>query len=177
MLNNLKKIFGWINDHLGALAIIGGVFWSFVTALWMSFALPLIDSHIDSRIMTLAEDSLGQMVDNHLKENGGFRGGFSEITGISKDSVVYALGSLYLKSKNIDTIFFSVNYQHGFDTEIMKMICSREEYNGVMFFVAPTGDVYYKDNKGFIWSANYSMADDCYYYYPPYNNNKRTKCL
>jgi hypothetical protein len=176
MLNNIRKIFGWINDHLGALAILGGVFWSFVTALWMSFALPLIDSHIDNRIMKLAEDSLGQMVDNHLKENGGFRGGFSEVTGIDKDSVVYALGSLYMKSKDIDTILFSVNYQHGFDTEIMKMICSREQYDGVMFFVAPTGDVYYKDSKGFVWSANYSMADDCYYYYPPYNNNKRTKC-
>ena len=67
MLNNLKKIFGWINDHLGALAIIGGVFWSFVTAIWVAFALPVIDGHIDKRVMLMAQDSLGTLVDLHLK--------------------------------------------------------------------------------------------------------------
>jgi hypothetical protein len=181
-MNHLTKILGWIQNHWGALAILGTMFWSFVTAIWVAFALPVIDAHIDSRIMKLADDSLGLMVDAHMtNKGGGFRSGFAEITGVPKENVTDSLAYLYLDEKTkdlkFDSLAFATNYQHGFNHLMIKLICSKQEYNSVPFWVAPTGDAYYEDVHGLIWDANYSNSDDCYYYYPPYNNNKRTRCV
>lgn len=172
----------WISEHWGALMIVGGIFWSFVTAIWVAFALPVIDQHIDKRIMKMADDSLSLMVDAHLSNNGGgFRGGFSDITGVEKNYVIDSLAWLYLNERNmeskLDTLDFAIEYQHGFNMLMIKLNCNRQQYNHVDFWVATTGDVYYEDIHGLIWDANYNYGDDCYYYYPPYNENKRTKCV
>ena len=80
-MKSINKIVEWVQNHWGALAIVGGMFWSFITAIWMAFALPIIDGHIDKRVMSLAKDSLSLMVDAHLSNNGGgFRGQLSDTT-------------------------------------------------------------------------------------------------
>jgi len=181
-LKSINKILEWINNHWGALAILGGMFWSFVTAIWVAFALPLIDAHIDSRIMVLADDSLSVMVDSHLKtKGGGFRGGFSDVIGLEKDEVVDFLFYMYLEERELknrlDILEFSANYQNGFNKLMIKLVCTKSEYNQVPYWLANTGDAFYEDGYGLIWDANYNYTDDCYYYYPPYNGNKRTKCI
>jgi len=181
MLTNFKKIFGWINGHLGALAIIGGMFWSFVTAIWIAFALPVIDGHIDNRFMVLANDSLGGLVDSHLKtKGGGFRGQLSDTTGIPKEAIVPKLGRLLTREDSIlNRISYLENeldYQIGYNFWILKQVAEKSVYNDVTFWLPPDGNVYYRDVYKYLWDAKYDSYDDCYYFYPNYSNGNRIKC-
>jgi hypothetical protein len=181
MKENIRKIFSWINGHIGALAILGGVFWSFVTAIWVAFALPVIDSHIDSRVMALAKDSLGDLVDEHLKGNGGgFRGQLADTTGIPKHKIVSVLGELILEEDGLSTkltkLENELDYQRGYNFWILKQVANKSTYNGVVFWTPPDGNVYYRDVYQYLWDAKYDNYDDCYYYYPNYANGNRLKC-
>lgn len=181
MLNNIKKIFGWINEHLGALAIVGGLFWSFVTAIWMAFALPVIDSHIDTRVMILAKDSLGDLVDSHLKtKGGGFRGQLADTTNIPKDAIVPTLGRMMTREDSIliriQVLENELDYQRGYNFWILKQVATKSTYKDVIYWTPPDGNVYYRDMYQYLWDAKYDNYDDCYYFYPSYANGNRLKC-
>ena len=180
MLNSFKKILDWINGHWGALAILGGIFWSFVTALWVAFALPVIDSHIDSRVVKMANDSLGNMIDGHLERKGGFRGQLADTTGLSKNEIVPALGRILTREDSIigriQYLENELDYQIGYNFWVLKQVSDKSVYNGVTFWLAPDGNVYYQDVYKYLWDAKYDSYDDCYYYYPSYSNGNRIKC-
>ena len=180
-VENIRKIFGWINGHLGALAIVGGVFWSFVTAIWVAFALPVIDSHIDSRVMSLAKDSLGELVDEHLKANGGgFRTQLADSTKIPKEKIVSVLGDVILREDGVlnrlSKLENELDYQVGYNFWILKQVAEKRTYKNVTYWLPPDGNTYYRDVYKYLWDAKYDNYDDCYYYYPNYANGNRLKC-
>lgn len=180
-MKNINKILNWVNGHWGALAILGGMFWSFVTAVWMAFALPVIDAHIDKRVMNLAKDSLGLLVDSHIKSNGGgFRTQLADTTKISKEDIVGVLGSVILKEDGVITrlskLEDEIDYQRGYNFWILKQVAEKNTYHNVTFWLPPDGNVYYRDMYQYLWDAKYDNYDDCYYYYPNYANGNRIKC-
>jgi hypothetical protein len=180
-MENIKKIFGWFNGHLGALAIIGGFFWSFVTAIWVAFALPVIDSHIDKRVMNLAKDSLGLLVDSHIKGNGGgFRTQLADTTKIPKEQLAGVLGNIILKEDGVLTkikkLEDELDYQKGYNFWLLKQIATKAPYDGVDYWFPSDGNVYYRDMYGYVWDSKWDNYDKCYYFYPSYANGNRLKC-
>lgn len=176
----INQILKWVVEYWGALAIIGGAFWSFITAIWIAFVLPLIDTHIDNRVYKMAGDSLGLMIDSHLtSKGGGFRGGFSELTGIPKEFVIDSLAYLYLNELDKDKVLYegkkAMQYQKGLNDLILDELFQQTNYGGVNYYLRSTGDFLFKDSLGLLWDANYNGACDCFYYYPPYTDT-RLKC-
>jgi len=180
MLNSFNKILNWVNGHWGVLAILGGMFWSFVTAVWMAFALPVIDGHIDKRVMNLAKDSLGLLVDAHIKGNGGgFRTELADTTKLPKDRIVGVLGGIILRADGVDTrltkLESELDYQRGYNFWVLKQVAEKRSYQGVTFWLPPDGNTYYRDIYQYLWDAKYDNYDDCYYFYPNYANGNRLK--
>ena len=181
MLNSVNKIISWVQDHWGVLAILGGMFWSFITALWMAFALPVIDGHIDKRVMNLAKDSLGLMVDAHIKGNGGgFRSELADTIKIPKEKIVATLGGVVLRENSIlnrlTSIENEIDYQKGYNFWVLKQVADKRTYQDVIFWLPPDGNTYYRDVYQYLWDAKYDNYDDCYYFYPNYANGNRLKC-
>jgi len=175
------RYFKWLQEHWGILAIFGSGFWAFVTALWIAFAVPVIDSHIDSRLMILANDSLSVMIDSHLtNKGGGFRGQLADTTKIPKSEIVNVLGSLILNEDGVITrlnkLEDELNYQQGFNFWVLKQTADKVTHNSVTFWLPPDGNAYYRDMYGYIWDAKFDNYDDCYYFYPSYANGNRLKC-
>lgn len=175
------RYFKWIQEHWGMLVIVGSGFWTFVVALWMAFAAPVIDEHIDSRITAWKNDSLNIIVDNHLRtKGGGFRGQLADTTKIPKDKLVSILGGIMVEEPNtqadIDYLFDEVDYLNNFNIFILSTLYQKYDYNGVTFYLTAQGDYKYLDMYKKLWDAAYNAADDCFYYYPSYGNGNRLKC-
>lgn len=177
----IKRYLEFINQHLGIIGIAGAGFWTFVVALWYAFAVPVIDSHIDSRVIKMANDSLAGMIDAHLSsKGGGFRGGLSDKTGIDKESIVDSLAVQMLSEDKlkgeVKKLQDEIDYQRGYNFWVLKQVAHKEAYNGVTFWLPSDGNTYYLDIYGYIWDAKYDAYDDCYYFYPSYGNGNRLKC-
>ena len=180
-MKSINKIVEWVQNHWGALAIVGGMFWSFITAIWMAFALPIIDGHIDKRVMSLAKDSLSLMVDAHLSNNGGgFRGQLSDTTKIPKEQLAGVLGNIILKEDGVLTkikkLEDELDYQKGYNFWLLKQIATKAPYDGVDYWFPSDGNVYYRDVYGYVWDSKWDNYDKCYYFYPSYANGNRLKC-
>jgi len=193
----MKRYLEFINQHLTIIGIAGAGFWTFVVALWYAFAVPVIDSHIDSRVIKMANDSLGTMIDSRVikmandslgtmidshmsSKGGGFRGGLSDKTGINKESIVDSLavqmlseGKLRAEVKRLQD---ELDYQKGYNFWVLKQVAEKRSYNDVTFWLPPDGNTYYLDIYNYLWDAKYDAYDDCYYFYPSYGNGNRLKC-
>lgn len=177
----MRKYIDFVNNHIGILTIIGAGFWTFVVALWYAFAVPVIDEHIDSRVIKMANDSLGVMIDSHMSsKGGGFRGGLSDKTGIEKESIVDSLAVQMLAvdklKADVKKLQDELDYQRGYNFWILKQVARKDTYNNVTFWLPPDGNTYYLDFYQYIWDAKYDAYDDCYYFYPSYGNGNRLKC-
>jgi hypothetical protein len=177
----MKKYIDWIQQHWTFIAVIGGVFWTFTGAVYTTMVLPQIDAHIDARVIKMANDSLGGMIDKHMmSKGGGFRGAIADKTGISKDNVADTVSHMILAEPSIiadlQKTENELDYQHGFNFWILKQVADKDTYNGVTFWLPPDGNVYYRDMYGYVWDAKYDSYDDVYYFYPSYGNGNRIKC-
>jgi len=143
--------------------------------------MPEIHKVIDNRIMIMANDSLADMIDDHLTEKGGgFRGTLSDSTGLSKQQVVKVLADMIGEESTIKgdvmKLQDEVDYQHGYNFFLLKNIAEKSTYNGVTYWRPYDGNTYYQDMYGLVWDAKYDAYDDCYYFYPNYSNGNRLKC-
>lgn len=177
----MKRVLELINKYWGALLVLGGIFSTVITFMWNLLVIPQIDSHIDSRVMKMANDSLGLMIDNHMvSKGGGFRGGLSDSTGIKKEAIIDTLSNQILGEVKIKADIRknqeALSYQDGYNFFILKQIATKDAYDGVTFWLPPDGNVYYRDMYGLLWDAKYDSYDDCYYFYPSYGNGNRLKC-
>jgi hypothetical protein len=174
----MKRLLELINKYWGALLVLGGLVSTVVTFAWNFILLPQVDGHIDSRVLKMANDSLGIMIDQHMiQKGGGFRGALADSTGMKKEKVVGVLAKIIKEEEGrVRKLEDEVDYQHGYNFFILKNIVDKVEHNGVTFWLPMDGNVYYQDMYGLVWDAKYDAYDDCYYYYPNYSNGERLKC-
>jgi hypothetical protein len=64
----MKKLLELINQYWGALLILGGIASTVITTLWFALVMPIIDAHIDSRVIVIGRDSMPGMVHRILDE-------------------------------------------------------------------------------------------------------------
>lgn len=174
----MKRLLELINKYWGALLVLGGIASTIITFLWFAIVVPVIDEHIDSRVMKMANDSLSIMIDSHLtSKGGGFRGALADSTGVKKDNVVGVLSKIMTEEETrLAKLEEEVDYQHNYNFFLLKNIADKVEHNGIVFWLPMDGNVYYQDVYGLVWDAKFDAYDDCYYYYPSYGNGNRLKC-
>lgn len=177
----MKKYVDWVQNHWVILGVIGSSFWTFLIALWYAFAMPIVDGHIDARVMKMANDSLAVMIDAHMSEKGGgFRGAISKQTGIEKDNIADTVSALIFNEPEIKSRLVNLEneleYQHGYNFFILKQVAEKDTYKNVTYWLPPDGNVYFRDVYGYVWDAKYDSYDKVYYYYPSYGNGNRIKC-
>ena len=177
----MKNFLKLVNEYWGALVIIGSLFSTFLVAMWVAFAVPIINDTIDARVLIIGRDSMPAMVHNILKTQPvGFRGGLSDTTKIPKDLLVGVLGNMILqdskKEKDILDLQYEVDYLDNFTLFLLKTLYQRVEYDQVPFFVTEKGTYMYLDMYKKLWDASYNAECDCFYYYPNYANGQRLDC-
>ena len=177
----VQEVYKFTLKYWYILGVVCGVVWASAKGYYYTYAEP----EIRNFIVVVAKDSLAPLVpavvDTVLSHRGvSFRVQLSEATKIPKDSVAKEYAKMYFEyrnqSKQLDSLRKYVNYLNGvihlFADEIFT---SFEAQNGAEILLAPSGDTYYFDVFGLLWSANW-RSDGNYYYFPPYLNNAMLRC-
>ena len=177
----MKKLLDFINQYWGPLAILGTIASSVLTFIWVVVLLPMVDAHIDSRVLVIGRDSMPGMVHRILDEQPvGFRGLLADTTKIDKADLPGKLGHMMITEKEkeaaIEKLQGDISYQEGFNLWLLKTLYPVYVYKGVSFYVTPKGTYKYLDMFNRLWDANYNADYDCFFFYPDYSNGDRLKC-